>query len=155
MEIPEYPSLRPIVLTDHGSIRSFQADIKCFSDFDFGSLWSWNYAGTTCICQLYGNLVVSMRGYQDGREALAVNGEFDVDRTARRLLEDRSNGESPARLELVPKHFTAKLNREVLSSKRIKTITTISFQFVRSHHWKVLGFQGLGIQRGNLSTQLT
>ena len=99
-------------MTDRGSIRSFQADIKCFSDFDFGSLWSWNYAGTTCICQLYGNLVVSMRGYQDGRETLAVNGEFDVDPTARRLLEDRSNGESPARLELIPKHFADLLNRE-------------------------------------------
>ena len=64
--LPKFPLFKNLELSDYANVLSFTKGFPPYSDFDFGSMYSWNFAESMLISNLYGNLVVRFADYVSG-----------------------------------------------------------------------------------------
>lgn len=105
--LPRFPELKPIELSDRPPVEAITRRFKPISDYNFGSLWCWDVAGTCRIGTLNGNLVVRFKDYQTDIAFYSFLGDNLVVETARELIaRSRNEGLSP-RLGLISESVIA------------------------------------------------
>jgi uncharacterized protein len=102
--IPGYPKFRKLKLTDKKEIEGITKKFEPYSDFNFGSMWSWDVDQGTQIANLNGNLVVKFLDYIDGSVFWSFIGDNKIVKTVETLLVA-----TPV-LKLVPEAMILKLD---------------------------------------------
>lgn len=100
--IPLFPAFKKLELTDKAEIDGQTAQFPLYSDFEFGSLWSWNVKEEMEVSRLNGNLVVRFTDYTTGEPFLTFLGAKEVNETAEELLAHSPADKHEATLHLVP-----------------------------------------------------
>ena len=101
--IPLFPTFKYLELGDRKAILNITKKFEPYSDFDFGSMWSWDYSESIQISQLFGNLIVKFIDYGSGESFLSFVGGDRVNDTALALLAYSEASGLGAELRLIPK----------------------------------------------------
>ncbi len=108
--IPQFPNFKTLEVTDREAVLSIIKSFSPYSDFDFGSMWSWDYSNSMCISELNNNLVVKFSDYITGEYFYSFLGSNQLNETATTLLKHaKENGLLPY-LKLVPQIVANNLN---------------------------------------------
>ena len=96
--LPEFPEQVLLEPKWQKLVQGFVGQTQPYSDFNFISLWSWDYKDKLQVSQLNGNLVVRFLEYQDPSQWFySFLGTNKADQTAETLLKD-----SGSSLQLIP-----------------------------------------------------
>src|SRR5438477_435448 len=99
---PRFPSFKKLELSDAPDIRRLTSRYAPFSDFNFGSLWSWDVKGRVKISQSDENLVVRFEQFETDLPFYSFIGHRALRKTAAALIEMSQNEGLEPRLDLVP-----------------------------------------------------
>lgn len=100
--IPLFPKFKKLELADKAEIDTHTAQFPPYSDFEFGSLWSWDVKEEMEVSLLNDNLVVKFTDYTTGEPFLTFLGAKDVNETAEALLKLAASEGYCTKLHLVP-----------------------------------------------------
>lgn len=110
--IPRYPVFKKLALADRDEIDAHTSRYPLYSDFEFGSIWSWDVKQEMEVSVLNENLAIRFTDYTTGKPFLTFLGTNDVDRTANELIAHAPmNGE--AALHLIPEVSARCLDAQV------------------------------------------
>jgi len=112
--LPQFPSFKPLELSDGPDIRSYTSQFPPFSDFNFGSLWAWDVRDRVKLSQLHHNLIVQFEHFVSEHPFYSFVGRSALDKTASRLIDFAGSEGLEPRLELVPEAAVAGLRCESL-----------------------------------------
>ncbi len=99
--IPRYPAFKKLELADRDEIDAHTSRYPPYSDFEFGSIWSWDVKEEMAVSVLHDNLAIRFTDYETGAPFLTFLGTNDANKTAKELLA-RSGANGSAALRLVP-----------------------------------------------------
>lgn len=108
--IPQFPHFKKLELSDRAEIDSYTANFPPYSDFEFGSLWSWDVKEEMQLSILNGSLIIRFTDYTTGEAFLTFLGTKDVNETASELLEYSSREFNNDALGLIPEVSTIGLD---------------------------------------------
>lgn len=97
-----FPNFKKLELSDRAEIDTHTGQYPPYSDFEFGSLWSWDVKEEMEVSLLNDNLVVKFTDYTTGETFLTFLGTKDVNETAQTLLEYSATKNYQAALHLIP-----------------------------------------------------
>ncbi len=100
--IPDFPHFKKLELSDKAEVDAHTAQFPLFSDFEFGSIWSWDVKEEMEVSILHGNLVVRFTDYTTGEPFLTFLGAQEANETADALLKESVARGYEARLHLIP-----------------------------------------------------
>jgi len=84
--IPEFPVFTKITIDLKEPIRKFLANFESYSDFNYTSLYSWDYNYSSEICYLNHNLVIKIPDYITGSPTYSILGTQLLDDSIAMLL---------------------------------------------------------------------
>ncbi len=113
--IPQFPEFRKLELSDRAEITQITKHFEPYSDFDFGSMWSWNFTNAMEVSILHGNFVVRFIDYISGEPFLTFIGSGNANDTARTLLEYSKQYLNINELRLIPRTVAGTLDHELFS----------------------------------------
>ncbi len=109
--IPQFPNFKTLEITNREAVLRIIKSFSPYSDFDFGSMWSWDYTNSMSISELNNNLVVKFSDYITGEYFYSFLGSNLLNETANILLSHaKDNGLLPY-LKLVPQIVAHNLNQ--------------------------------------------
>lgn len=112
--LPVFPTCKCLEISDLAALSAWTDRFPAYSDFDAGSLWSWDYRGKIQLSRLHGNLVLLLPDYTTGEPYFTFLGERRCQETAIELLRaGPSLGLSHA-LRFVPQSVVVQLDQRVL-----------------------------------------
>jgi uncharacterized protein len=94
--ITNFPDFTELDFGQKEELQSFIKNFEPYSDFNFTSLYSWNFDGTARLCWLNGNLVINIPDYVTGQPVYSILGDSDIDASLDQLLSNAGQ------LKLVP-----------------------------------------------------
>src|SRR3989344_3847914 len=100
--IPQFPDFKKLELKDKDEICGLTAQYPPYSDFDFVSMWSWDFKEEIRISSLKGNLVVRFTDYITGEPFYSFLGTKEVNETTDILLNKSSEEGLTPKLKLIP-----------------------------------------------------
>lgn len=108
--IPAFPAFKKLELSDRAEIDAHTGQFPPYSDFEFGSVWSWDVKEEMEVSLLNENLVVKFTDYTTGEPFITFLGAKDASETAAALIrESIALGYRPS-LSLVPEVSTVGLD---------------------------------------------
>lgn len=113
--IPDFPQFKTLELSDREAILEITSKFLPYSDFDFGSMWSWDYSGKMLISTLYGNFVMKFTDYITGDYFYTFIGSNSVNETAAELLQHAQEIGIQTELKLIPESVKGLLNIELFT----------------------------------------
>lgn len=108
--IPQFPEFKKLELSDKVDVEEFTSKFPPYSDFNFVSMWSWDFKGEMRISQLHENLVVRFTDYVTGEPFYSFIGDSKVDETVESLLELSKKEGLKQELKLVPEDCVKNLD---------------------------------------------
>lgn len=109
--IPVFPAFKKLTLDDKVDIDARTDQFPLSSDFEFGSLWSWNVKEALLVSLLHDNLVVQFTDYTTGEPILSFLGSNKINETALTLLTQVPPGIGERRLRLMVETAVQDLDR--------------------------------------------
>lgn len=100
--IPRFPAFKKLEITDKAKMDAYASAFPPYSDFEFGSLWSWDVKEEMAVSWLNDNLVVRFTDYTSGHPFLTFLGTERVTETVEELLEHSEAEFGTKELHLVP-----------------------------------------------------
>lgn len=100
--IPLFPNFKKLELLDREEVDEITAQFPPYSDFEFGSLWSWDVKEEMELSILNKNLVIKFTDYTTGEPFLTFLGTESGNETAEALLNYSASKHYQAILHLVP-----------------------------------------------------
>jgi hypothetical protein len=108
--IPHFPKFKKLELFDRDEILSMTKDFPPYSDFDFGSLFAWDFFNAMEISCFKTNLVIKFTDYLSGEYFFTFIGTYDPNITANTLLEHSKEIGIEPTLKLVPESVTQNID---------------------------------------------
>ena len=108
--IPQFPLFKQLELTDRPEILAITEKFLPYSDYDFGSIWSWDFTGQMQIATLNGNLVLRFIDYITSEAFFTFIGNTEVTVTAETLLEYAKSHNIEKILKLIPAQVASGLD---------------------------------------------
>ena len=115
--IPQFPNFKKLELKDKDEIYRLTAQYPPYSDFDFVSMWSWDFKEEIRISSLNGNLVVKFTDYVTGEPFYSFLGTKEVNATTDILLKKSSEEGLVPRLKLIPEIVIHELDMTIFFAK--------------------------------------
>ena len=84
----QYPNFSKLTLEHQSLIDDFIAEYEPYSDFNFLSLYSWNFDETAEVCLLNDNLVIKLPDYITGEPVVSILGKTKITESIQALLEE-------------------------------------------------------------------
>jgi len=100
--IPEFPQFKKLELADREEVEKITGVFDPYSDFNFTSLWSWDFAESVELSLLNGNLVVRFCDYLTAEPFLSFIGLNKVAETAKNLLQYSIKTGMGGKMALIP-----------------------------------------------------
>ncbi len=100
--LPTFPEFKPLEVTDRDGILNIIKSFSPYSDFDFVSMWSWDYSNMMGVSQLNQNLVIKFSDYITGEYFYSFIGSNKLDETTQVLLKHANENDLLPYLKLVP-----------------------------------------------------
>lgn len=110
--IPQFPQFKPLEITDREAILHIIKSFSPYSDFDFVSMWSWDYSNMMGISQLNQNLVIKFSDYITGEYFYSFIGSNKLNETTQELLAHGKENNLLPYLKLVPQIVAHNLNSD-------------------------------------------
>lgn len=108
--LPIFPIFKKIDLNDKLDIESILKNFPPYSDYNFTSLWSWDYGNAREVSLLNGNLVILFNDYSTEDRFLSFLGDNLINETVSALIDYAElNGLSKS-LILIPETSVRSLN---------------------------------------------
>lgn len=104
--ITEFPQFKRLTLEDNEAIEAHTRAFPAYSDYNFTSLWAWDFDGTHELSLLNGNLVIKFTDYLTREPFLSFLGTNEPQRTVQTLLEFSVSIGLPPELHLMPESST-------------------------------------------------
>lgn len=114
-KIPMFPLFKNLELSDYKNVLALTKGFPPYSDFDFGSMYAWNFTESMLISNLNGNLVVRFADYVSGDFFFTFIGTNRPNETAETLLKHSVESGARPELKLVPASVASKLNTSTFS----------------------------------------
>ena len=108
--IPEFPKFKKLEITDQKEVDAYTATFPPYSDFEFASLWAWDFKNEIELCWHNKNLVVKFTDYVTGQPFFSFLGETNVNETAEALINLSIFEKYDSKLMLVPQTSVEKLD---------------------------------------------
>jgi len=118
--IPDFPKFKKIELSDRIEIEKFTSKFPPYSDFNFVSMWSWNFHKKTKISKLNDNLVILFNDYLSGDIFLSFVGEKNIIETSSILIDFSKKKYNKNFLKFIPEELIShyKNSKFVVKSDR-------------------------------------
>lgn len=113
-DIPAFPELRKLALTDKAFFDEFTTLFEPVSDYNFDSLWSWNTDRGVEIAKHNNNLVVQFIDYTTFKPFYSFLGTEDVNETAIELLNVAKERGLIGVLKLIPEQIANSISADEL-----------------------------------------
>jgi hypothetical protein len=107
--ITEFPQFKRLTLEDNEAVEAHTRAFPAYSDYNFTSLWAWDFDGTRELSILNGNLVIKFTDYLTRDPFLSFLGTNAPRLTARTLLEFSASIGLPPELHLMPESSTREM----------------------------------------------
>lgn len=113
--IPQFPEFKKLEITDREAILAITKLFNPYSDFDFGSMWAWDFSERMFFSNLHGNLVIKFTDYMTGDYFYTFIGAVQVSKTAEELINHAAEIGIQTELKLIPEVVAAKLDASLFS----------------------------------------
>ena len=113
--IPQFPQFKKLELTDREAVLAITTQFSPYSDFDFGSMWAWDFSERMFISNLNGNLVIKFTDYMNGEYFYTFIGREHVSKTANELISHATAIGIQTGLKLIPEVVALKLDSTLFS----------------------------------------
>ncbi|MES2966229.1 MAG: phosphatidylglycerol lysyltransferase domain-containing protein [Patescibacteria group bacterium] len=110
--LPTFPEFKPLEVTDRDGILDIIKSFSPYSDFDFVSMWSWDYSNMMGVSQLNRNLVIKFSDYITGEYFYSFIGSNKLNETSSELLKHAKENNLLPYLKLVPQIVAHNLNTD-------------------------------------------
>ena len=110
--IPQFPKFKKLQISDQKEIEAYTAAFPPYSDFEFASLWAWDFKDEIELSWLNANLVVKFTDYITGQPFFSFLGEMETSQTTEALINLSIFEKYDSRLMLIPQTSAEKLNPE-------------------------------------------
>ena len=84
--IPQFPKFKKVELSDREDVEAYTKKYQPYSDFNFISLWAWDFNKKRGISMLHDNLVIRFTDYSTQEIFFSFLGTNEVERTVQELL---------------------------------------------------------------------
>jgi uncharacterized protein len=109
-EAPMFPNFRPLRISDRPIVGAITHPYPPYSDFNFASLFCWNFDSRVQWSLLENMFVIRFAEYRTGSLALSLIGNGDSDAAVNALMQFAESEGLPRRLDLVPEIVAAGLD---------------------------------------------
>ena len=113
--IPQFPEFKKLELSDREEILLITKNFPPYSDFDFGSLWAWDFFNAMQISCLHENLVIKFTDYLSGEYFFTFIGANNINETAKTLLQYAKEAGVETTLKLIPQSVMEKMDSTLFS----------------------------------------
>ena len=111
--LPTFPDFKPLEVTDRDGILNIIKSFSPYSDFDFVSMWSWDYSNMMGVSQLNQNLVIKFSDYITGEYFYSFIGSNKLNETSSELLNHAKENNLLPYLKLLPQIVAHNLNSDL------------------------------------------
>ncbi len=114
--IPYFPEFKPIEWIDKLEVEKFTSKFQPYADFNFTSLWSWDFNNSYLLSQLNKNLVIVFTDYITNNYFLSFIGDTESTETAQLLIKWSKENYNVSCLKLIPESSIVNLNLKKISA---------------------------------------